>query len=126
MVVDGDAVTAHGGKDGTMVAISNKARSLRDRVELHGYCAHTGMMRWRMAYMRGELWLDARLVAIGMPSPFSSLGFDFDKANVTEVEVDNDGVLILATEFASREIVDSAIEIFCLQVAALGEAEGGE
>lgn len=109
-----------------MVAIANRATSRRDRVELHGYCAHTGMMRWRMAYMQGELWLDARLVAIGMPTPFSSLGFDFDKASITEVEVDGDGVLIRATEFATREIVDSAIEIFCLQVAALGEAEGEE
>lgn len=106
-----------------MVAIANRAKSHRDRVELVGFCSDTGLLRWRMAYMRGELWLDARLVAIGMPGAFAHLPWVMEVESVTEVEVDSDGVLIKASEFGSPDVVEAAVEIFALQVAALGEAE---
>lgn len=109
-----------------MVAIANRAKSHRDRVELVGFCSATGLVRWRMAYMRGELWIDARLVAIGLPGAFAHLPFTLEKDSVAEVEVDHDGVLIRASEFAPPDVVEAAVEIFCLQVAALGEAEGEE
>lgn len=106
-----------------MVAVKNRVDSPgQDRVELSWH-DEDGRETRRMWLMDRTLWLDARILATGMPWPFDGLGFDLSRQDVTRVVVDQHGVMLAAEDFADDpSSLVAAIEIFCLIVAAHGEA----
>lgn len=105
-----------------MVAFKNTVESRpADRVEVVGSVPGGGI-RWRIVFEDRELWLDARLVAIGeLPEPFSGLGFDMGRREVSDLRIDLDGVLFPARDFAIDEYAMSGLmELFSLVVLSKG------
>jgi hypothetical protein len=107
-----------------MVAWSIRAdSSLDDRVEI-AQQRPDGCSAWRMMYSHGELWIDVRLVATGLPTPFESLAFTFENADTATVMIDEEGAMVNLATFVTPDDLKAAIEIFCLVVALKGG--GGE
>lgn len=111
-------------RQNVMVAWSFRAdSSLEDRVEITQRTAD-GCPAWRMMYSHGELWIDVRLVATGLPTPFESLAFTFDAAETATVMIDENGAMVNLATFVTPDDLKAAIEIFCLVVAMKGGGGG--
>jgi hypothetical protein len=106
-----------------VVAIQNRADSgRRDQVEVGSWCPKTGATRWRVVLLDSELWIDARMIQKPMPWPFDSCGFDMNKDLISEILIDEDGVLMPAGDFAAdEESLQAMYELFALVVATTGE-----